>query len=42
MVYRLTDFALVVCKLLMFEVYGIIGISKIGFSTFPYWKSETK
>ena len=34
MLCRLTDFALVVLKLLMFKVCGIIGISKIEFSNF--------
>ena len=34
MVYRLIDFALVVLALLMFEVCGIIGLSKIEFFHF--------
>ena len=34
MVCRLIDFALVVLELLMFEVCGIIGISKIEFYNF--------
>ena len=34
MLWRLTDFALVVLKLLMFKVCGIIGMSKIEFFNF--------
>ena len=34
MVCRLIDFTLVVLELLMFEVCGIIGISKIEFYNF--------